>query len=164
MTRCDRSPNAGRGRGTAKPTVFSPVEIKSEEERKEELISERSEIERSAVPRPLSDDPADLASFLASHPAMTARDWKGKGFHRFAPFDKDYVAPGEVPWHKLDRDFVRRLAITTKARFLSRNERMAAGRDPGLIWDERTRSYRLRLGTTPPPPLAIGRAAEGGGA
>jgi hypothetical protein len=108
-------------------------------------------------------DRAELERFLAENPSMSVRDWKGKGFHWFAPFDKDYVAPGEVPWHKLDRDTVRRLAITTKARFLSRNERMAAGGDPGLIWDERTRSYRLSPGTTPPPPLAIGRAAGRGG-
>lgn len=102
---------------------------------------------------------SDLERFLADNPAMTVRDWKGKGFTRFAPFDKDYVVPGELPWDKLDREEVRRLATTEKARFLPRSYRMAAGRDPGLIWDDRARSYRLRADAPPAP----SPATEGGG-
>ena len=102
----------------------------------------------------------DLASFLAANPAMTPRDWKGKGFTEFAPFDKHYVAAGEAPWDNLDHAEVRRLATTTRARFLSRGQRQAAARDPGLIWDERSRSYRLRADTTPSPSKAT-RAGRG---
>jgi hypothetical protein len=98
----------------------------------------------------------DLERFLLDNPAMTVRDWKGKGFHEFAPFDKYDVGPTEQPWQKLDRAEVRRLATRNKARFLSRSQRMAAARDPGLIWDERTRSYRLRHEATPPPQEATG--------
>jgi hypothetical protein len=161
MTECSENPK-GDG-GTGKTPLFYRVKIKSKEEGKKGLIPPRPETGLSAVPPSPSNGPPDLVRFLADSPAMSVRDWKGKGFHKFAPFDKDYVAPGEVPWHKLDRDDVRRLAISTKARFLSRNERMAAGRDPGLIWDERTRSYRLRAGTTPPPPLATSPFVRGRG-
>lgn len=106
------------------------------------------------------DDPAALDRFLADNPAMTVRDWKGKGFHAFAPFDKHYVLPNELPWDKLDRDEVRRLATSEKARFLTRGQRMAAGRDPGLEWDERTRSYRLKANATPAPQAATGGGAD----
>jgi hypothetical protein len=110
----------------------------------------------------MTDDPA-LSRFLSDNPAMSARDWKGKGFHAFAPFDKHHVLPGERPWDELDRDEVRRLATRTKARFLPRNARMAAGRDPGLEWDERTRSYRLKAEATPAPsPVAGEIDGEGG--
>ena len=105
----------------------------------------------------------DLDRYLADNPAMTARDWKGKGFTEHNPFDKYRVEPGEEPWDKLDRDDVRRLATSTKARFLSRSERMAAARDSGLVWDARTRSYRLRAEATPAPQEAA-RDAEGEGA
>ncbi|WP_426692752.1 hypothetical protein ACMC5O_001854 [Sphingomonas sediminicola] len=91
---------------------------------------------------------------------MTVRDWKGKGFHAFAPFDKHYVLPNELPWDKLDRDEVRRLATSEKARFLTRGQRMAAGRDPGLEWDERSRSYRLKADATPAPATATGGDAD----
>ena len=103
---------------------------------------------------------SDLARYLADNPAMTPRDWKGKGFTEFAPFDKYYVAPGEEPWDKLDPREVRRLATSEKARFLPRSYRMAAARDPGLIFDERTRSYRLTAESAPAPALAT----EGEGA
>ena len=110
------------------------------------------------------DDPAALSRYLADNPAMTARDWKGKGFHAFAPFDKHYVAPGELPWDQLDPAEVRRLATTTKARFLSRGQRVAAARDPGLIFDEVSRSYRLAAEATSAPPLASeGDGGEGAG-
>jgi hypothetical protein len=85
---------------------------------------------------------------------MTPRDYKGKGFTEFAPFDRHYVGAGELPWDKLDRDEVRRLATSEKARFLPRSYRMAAGRDPGLIWDDRIRSYRLVGDDAPAPPTA----------
>lgn len=104
----------------------------------------------------MTDDRADRERFLAANPAQSARDWKGKGFHEFAPFDRYYVEPSEQPWQKLDRAEIRRLATSGKARFLSRSQRMAAARDPGLVWDERSRSYRLKAEATPAPPLATG--------
>ena len=108
-------------------------------------------------------DREELACFLSDNPAMSARDWKGKGFHAFNPFDKYHVSPGERPWDALDRDEVRRLATRTKARFLPRSARMAAGRDPGLEWDERTRSYRLRADATPAPSPVAGEVDGEGG-
>jgi hypothetical protein len=42
-------------------------------------------------------------------------------------------------------------------------ESVAAARDPGLVWDARTRSYRLRAEASPAPPLATGNAVEGEG-
>lgn len=85
-----------------------------------------------------------LAAFLASNPAMTVRDFKGKGFTTFAPFDRNHVEPGEPAWHQLDPKAVREAATTEKARFLTKGERQAAARDPLLEWDERARQYRLR--------------------
>ena len=111
----------------------------------------------------MSDEQRELERYLADNPAMTAREWKGKGFHAFNPFDKDYVRPGELSWDKLNRDEVRRIATSEKARFLTRGQRMAAGRDPGLEWDERTRSYRLKADATPAPATATGGASGEGG-
>jgi hypothetical protein len=105
----------------------------------------------------------ELDRYLAANPGMTARDWKGKGFTKHSPFDKHYVAPGEPPWDQLDRDEVRLLATRNKARFLSRGQRMAAGRDPGLVWDERSLSYRLSAEATPAPSLATEGRREGEG-
>ncbi len=96
----------------------------------------------------------DLDRYLADNPALTARDYKGKGFTNFSPFDKHHVEPGEVPWDRLDRAEVRYIATSDKARFLPRNVRMAAAVDPGLLWDARTRSYRLADEATPAPPEA----------
>jgi hypothetical protein len=162
MTQCNPDTNGQekRGRGTGKTPFLSPDRIKSEGIREGDLIGGDSETAPFAVPRPLSpsDDPTALDRFLADNPAMTVRDWKGKGFHSFAPFDKEYVHPGELPWDRLDRDEVRRLATSNKARFLSRGQRMAAGRDPGLIWDERTRSYALRDAATLAPSPVAGEA------
>jgi hypothetical protein len=110
----------------------------------------------------MSNHSAELERFLADNPAMTVRDWKGKGFHAFAPFDKYHVGVGEAPWDELDREEVRRLATSEKARFLTRGQRMAAGRDPGLEWDERTRSYRLRAEATPAPSPVAGEADREG--
>ena len=101
--------------------------------------------------------------YLTENPAMTERDWKGKGFDRYHPFEKDYVSPLERPWHELGKDEVRKAATSTKARYLSKGERQAAARDPGLIWDERTREYRLRDAATPAPQEATseGDSREG---
>ncbi|WP_326525521.1 hypothetical protein [Sphingomonas sp.] len=101
-------------------------------------------------------DSADRDSYLAANPGQTARDYKGKGFDEFHPFLKHHVTPGERAWDKLNPIEVRRAATTEKARFLSRGERQAAGRDPGLVWDERSRSYRLRADIPPAPPEGPG--------
>lgn len=106
----------------------------------------------------------DLDRYLAANPAQTARDWKGKGFTKYAPFDKYYVGAGELPCEELCPIEVRKLATKEKARFLARNVRMAAARDPGLIWDDRTRSYRLRAEATPAPQEAKGGVSISEGA
>ena len=106
-------------------------------------------------------DQASLAAYLAAHPNMTARDFKGKGFDAFHPFDKDYVAPGELPWHTLDPEQVRAAATSEKARFLSKAVRQAAGRDPELVFDDLTGSYRRRSDTPPAPSRATGGCVEG---
>ena len=107
---------------------------------------------------------AALAAYLAANPSMTARDFKGKGFGPFAPFDKHHVGPGEKPWHKLDREQVRKAATSEKARFLSKGERQAAGRDPGLVWDEQAGAYRRRADAPPHPSLPSPGGAQGEGA
>lgn len=102
----------------------------------------------------LDASPDALAKYLASNPSMTPRDFKGKGFHAFRPFDPRAFNANEVPWDRLDREAVRKLAIREKARFLPHNVRQAAARDPGLTFNERTRSYELAPGTPlhPSPP------------
>ncbi|WP_294275081.1 hypothetical protein [uncultured Sphingomonas sp.] len=87
-----------------------------------------------------TNDAEALASYLAANPGKTVRDWKGKDW---VAFDKFYVGPGEVPFDRLDRDQVRYQADGVPARFLPRNVRQAAGRDPGMVWDEASRAYRL---------------------
>lgn len=131
-----------KGRGTENPLFPIPVEIKSEGRN---LIRENRDSAASPVPRPFpsDDDPAALAAFLAANPAMTPRDFKGKGFGAFAPFDPHHVGPKELPWREQDRREVRALAITYPARFLTKGVRQAAARDAGLTWDEVTGRYRL---------------------
>jgi hypothetical protein len=71
---------------------------------------------------------------------------------RFAvPFDPSLVAPGERPWREQSRENVRYRATHCPARLLSKAIRQAAARDPGLEWDETTRTYRLRRKGTPSP-------------
>lgn len=108
-----------------------------------------------------SSEPDALPAYLATNPNMTARDYKGKGFDIFHPFDKHYVEPGEKPWHKLDPEQVRVAATSDKARFLSKGVRQAAGRDPGLVWDEKAGAYRRRDNTLPAPPLASDGHTDG---
>lgn len=166
------------GRGTGKPPVSSPVRIKSREEEKGDLIGSYSENGVFAVPRPLSDDATSqqghhlaceagerdaLARYLASNPGMTAREWKGKGFDAFNPFDKHYVREGEKPWHELDPAEVRQIAIGTKARYLTKGQRQAAGRDPSLYFDPISLAYCLRSDGLGGPSTVAGRVdtAEG---
>ncbi len=87
-----------------------------------------------------NDPPAALAAYLTANPGKTPRDYKGKDT---APFDKSHVVSGEKPFDRLDRDHVRFRADGVPARFLPRNIRQAAGRDPGMVWDEATRACRL---------------------
>lgn len=168
MTRCDRTPTGTteRGRGTGKPTLSPGSGLNRKGKEKEGINPRDKEFGVSPVPRPLfsDDDPAALERFLADNPAMTVRDWKGKGFTWFNPFDKDYVSPSEPRWDELDREEVRRLATRNKARFLTKAVRMAAARDSGLEWDERTRSYRLKPDATPAPSTAKERRAQREGA
>ncbi|WP_294289096.1 hypothetical protein [uncultured Sphingomonas sp.] len=86
------------------------------------------------------NDAEAFAAYLAANPGKTVRDWKGKDW---VAFDKFYVGSGEVPFDRLDRDQVRYQADGVPARFLPRNVRQAAGRDPGMVWDEVARAYRL---------------------
>ena len=81
-----------------------------------------------------------------------------------AIFDRTYAKPGERPWHELDKAQVRYRATTVPAVLLSKGERMAAGRDAGLEWDEAKRTYRPRRATPPAPRAATGDHAEGEGA
>lgn len=85
-------------------------------------------------------------------------DAKGKDT---ALFDRTLVAPNAKPWHALDRAQVRYRATTTPAVLLSKGERQAAARDPGLEWDEDQRTYRARRLGSPPPPLATSGNTEG---
>lgn len=97
------------------------------------------------------DENERMRAWLDANPAMTVRDWKGKGFTEFSPFDPHYVAPGEKPFDKLTKRELaemRALATSTKARFMPKNYRQAAARDPELVWDEARREYQLR---SPPP-------------
>jgi hypothetical protein len=75
-------------------------------------------------------------------------------------FDPFYVAPGERPWNEQSRDEVRYRATNYPARFLSKAIRQAAARDPGLEWDDATRTYRLRRKATPSPSPATGPQSE----
>lgn len=177
MTHYDRDPYGPtkRGRGTGKPSVSIPRPLYS---RDKELIEGGYEIAVSSVPRPLPGDTADaqghdlaceagerdaLAHYLASNPGMTSRDWKGKGFDAFNPFDKDHVRDGEMPWHELDPTEVRKTAIGTKARYLTKGQRQAAARDPGLVWDPISLAYCLRPDGPRCPSTVAGRQpmAEG---
>lgn len=92
--------------------------------------------------------------------APHALDAKGKDT---ALFDRTLVAPNAKPWHALDPAQVRYRATTTPAVLLTKGERQAAARDPGLEWDETKRTYRPRRAGSPPPPLATGGNAEGPG-
>ena len=103
----------------------------------------------------------ELERYLAANPGMTTRDYKGKGFNEFAPFEKDFVRPNEEPWQSLDREEVRRQATSGKARYLPRNVRQAASRDPGLEWDAQALAYRLR--SVAPYGLSPGREAGNAG-
>ena len=139
-----------RGRGTGKTSVSQPRTFNSRKEEEEVFKKGEKEIGRSPVPRPfsdpsLSDQPdAALAAFLAQRPAMTVRDYKGKGFGPFAPFDRHFTFARERPWHTLDPREVREAATSEPARFLPRSYRQAAARDEALEWDEERRSYRRR--------------------
>lgn len=138
--KCDR--NAGDGVGQSevgKLSLFPSVRIKSEEGKERELIPAKAETGFF----PTSDCASDLAAYLAASPARTTRDYKGKGFGPFAPFDRDHAARDATPWHKLDKREVRALAITYPARFLPKGVRQAAARDPSLTWDEIARRYHL---------------------
>jgi hypothetical protein len=146
MNRFDEHDEKGTGDGFF--SDFSRVKIKSEGKEEGELIRAYSETGVSPVPRPLADE---LSRYLAANPGMTARDFKGKGFTAFAPFDKHHVAPNEKLWDALDPAEVRQAATGRPARFLSKSERQAAARDPALIWDEGSRSYRKRLASDPSP-------------
>lgn len=86
-----------------------------------------------------------------------ALDVKGKDT---ALFDRTLVAPNAKPWHALDAAQVRYRATTMPAVLLSKGERQAAARDPGLEWDEAQRTYRPRRLGSPPPPLAKGGSAD----
>jgi hypothetical protein len=97
-----------------------------------------------------------LERYLAANPAMTARDFEGKGPTPFNPFDKCRESPDG--WRTLDRRLVREAATTTPARFLTRRYRIAAARDPALIWDPASLLYRLRNEGAPAP-----REASDGG-
>src|SRR6476469_3259268 len=99
----------------------------------------------------MTDQYPELDRFLAENRGMTARDFKAKASSEYAPWDPHYVERNELPWHQLDRMEVRQAATSAPARLLSRSQRMAAARDPGLIWDEASRSYRLRAEATPAP-------------
>lgn len=81
-----------------------------------------------------------------------------------ALFDRTYIKSGERPWHELDKAQVRYRATTVPAVLLSKGERMAAGRDAGLEWDEAKRTYRPRRAATPAPRAAAGGGVEGEGA
>lgn len=138
--KCDR--NAARNVGQSevgKFPFFPPDKIKSEEEKERELIPAKAETGFF----PTSDCLPELAAYLAANPALTPRDYKGKGFGPFAPFDPHHVSEAEKPWRDRDKREVRALAITYPARFLSKGARQAAARDPGLSWDEASRRYRL---------------------
>jgi hypothetical protein len=99
----------------------------------------------------INTDLSALDAYLTANPDKSARDFKGKGFDTFAPFDKDHVLSNEQPWHKLNPVAVRDAATTEKARFLTKGERQAAARDPGLVWVEATRSYCRRVAMLPHP-------------
>lgn len=129
-----------------KGTGDGPFEISSLNQNKSKDRELRGGIGKSGPgpsPVPLLPSDADLASFLSRNPSLTTRDYKGKGFGPFAPFDPHHLGPGEKPWHRFTAREVRAFAITYPARFLSKGVRQAAARDQGLTWDEVTRRYRL---------------------
>lgn len=86
----------------------------------------------------------DLEAYLRTYPGRSVADWKGKALT--APVD---ALPWERPWHKLNRAEVRDAATRSLARDLPLNIRKAAGRDPGLIWNDYARKYRARLASDP---------------
>lgn len=128
------------------------VEIKLERERRDLIPKAVPSDGRSRE----KGEPISLAAYLAANPGMTKREFEGKGFHKYNPFDCDYVRPGEKPWHALNRAEVRARAIGTKARYMPKGFRQAAARDPGLYFDPTTLAYCLRLDGPPSPSTVVG--------
>lgn len=85
------------------------------------------------------EERADAEAYLRTHPGMSIRDWKAKGY------PMSLGEPGEDEWADLDADQVRAAATRQPARLLARNVRQAAGRDPSLVWNPLARRYRRRL-------------------
>ena len=97
------------------------------------------------------DERADLEAYLRTYPGRSVADWKGRALT--APVD---ALPWEKPWHKLNPAEVRDAATRSLARDLPLNIRKAAGRDPGLIWNDYARKYRARLASDPAHELGGG--------
>jgi hypothetical protein len=145
-----RSPSEIRGRGTGETHYSSSTDFNTEREEVGYVYKKgKGEFETLPVPRPLFDPTVALPY---------AADPKGKDT---ALFDRTLVAPNAKPWHALDATQVRYRATTTPAVLLSKGERQAAARDPGLEWCETARCYRPRRVGSPTPSLATGGNAEG---
>ncbi len=147
-----RNPLEIRGRGTDETHYPSSTDFNTEREEVGYVYKKgEGDFGTSPVPRPLFD-PAGVPPYAA--------DAKGKDT---ALFDRTLVAPNAKPWHALNPAQVRYRATTTPAVLLSKGERQAAARDPGLEWDEAKRTYRPRRVGSPPPPLTTGGNVEGQG-
>jgi len=129
-----------RERAPARVAASSGISGRIRTIRTDHLSMEEFMTTNSTPNGPAGDDPAALAAYLAANPGKTPRDYKGKGGF---VFDKYHVGPNELPFDRLDRDHVRCRVDGVPARYLPRNLRQAAGRDPALAWDEATRAYRL---------------------
>lgn len=112
----------------------------------------------SPVPRPLRD--------------LMLPKWAHKGKHHL--FDRDGAPVNAAnpppplplhmrlvgqPWSKFEA--YRHRVTFNPARMLDRADRQAAARDPGLEWDEQTRSYRLRRKGHPAPSPANSGGIDG---
>lgn len=173
MSRCDRTPEKGsreavfgQGTGDGLFPISLSQDLKSEEGKNgRDIIGSNREtrFRPSPVPSPIAadlddfeayiarqvrgregDERDDLEAYLRTYPGRSVADWKGKALS--APVD---ALPWEKPWHKLNPAEVRDAATRSLARDLPLNIRKAAGRDPGLIWNDYARKYRARLASDP---------------
>jgi hypothetical protein len=102
----------------------------------------------------------EIEAFMRANPGTDSEDYWDYELERYVTCDGRVVfcplSPPdetEVPWDRLDRAMVRRLATSSLARRLPHNVRQAAGRDAGLMFNHLSRRHRLRPHDLSPPEI-----------